>query len=638
MALTTRTLNNTGAPLCMPDGSLVPNGTQITFTLVRPPGLKTIGDAIDATTSHVVGSKVTTTTTAGVFSCELWPNDRGNVVTQYLCKINANGFVDCLGSMPSGVGAYSFANFKLSGAPLTPTELSLLTEHINDQAVHLTAAQNTFLDALNLPTLTATEVNFLDGATSNVQTQIDGKQPLDAQLTAIAALVPSADKLQYWTALTTAALCDFTSFGRSLVAAADAAAGATLIGAVPTTRTISTTAPLAGGGDLSANRTITTSVTASKVMGRGSAGGTGVMQELVPQSPLAISGTDLTTVIDNPSLLGRGDAGPGAAREMTVQAPLALGSTTVTTSMATGRLIGRSTAGTGVMEELEIGDGLELSSGILTATVGAEKLTQADIFTDFIVSGLDVDTAQEPDIFLNAGVAYADGKRVAWAGGQIGVAGDFDYYIDISYAGGVAVDGVAHGDPPPALASGYFRIGKLVSNGVTISSAERYAYGNLAAGNGALGNVTTGTNNVAFGTSAGLALVDGNGNTLFGDAAGAQIESGSNNTIVGAGSGGGLESGSGNTILGAGLDGFAAGMNDTLVLGAGGAQHIVSDVDYSRFLRVPVVPEYTLATLPVAVRGALIYVNDSTTSLNGSLCFGNNDSDWIDASTGLVVT
>ncbi len=65
-----------------------------------------------------------------------------------------------------------------------------------------------------------------------------GFQPSDADLTAIAALATQP-------------------IGRSLLTAADAAAIRAIAGAPPATRLISTTAPLAGGGDLSADRTLT---------------------------------------------------------------------------------------------------------------------------------------------------------------------------------------------------------------------------------------------------------------------------------------------------------------------------------------------------------------------------------------------
>lgn len=48
-----------------------------------------------------------------------------------------------------------------------------LNSHIADTSLHLTSQQNAFLDGLDLPTLTPTEVNFLSGVTSNVQAQFN---------------------------------------------------------------------------------------------------------------------------------------------------------------------------------------------------------------------------------------------------------------------------------------------------------------------------------------------------------------------------------------------------------------------------------------------------------------------------------
>jgi hypothetical protein len=71
---------------------------------------------------------------------------------------------------------------------------------IEEQLVGLTAAQTLTNKTLTAPkinenvaiTATSTELNYTDGVTSAIQTQIDGKQPLDADLTAIAALTTTA--------------------------------------------------------------------------------------------------------------------------------------------------------------------------------------------------------------------------------------------------------------------------------------------------------------------------------------------------------------------------------------------------------------------------------------------------------------
>jgi hypothetical protein len=66
----------------------------------------------------------------------------------------------------------------------------------------------------------------------------------------------------------------------------------TVSGKASTSTTISTTAPLSGGGDLSANRTLTTSMSTNKLIGRGTAG-TGVMEEITLGTNLSLTGTTL---------------------------------------------------------------------------------------------------------------------------------------------------------------------------------------------------------------------------------------------------------------------------------------------------------------------------------------------------------
>lgn len=71
---------------------------------------------------------------------------------------------------------------------------------------------------------------FTIGQVSGLQLALDAKQPINGNLNAIAAAATSADTLWYFSGSATGALTTFTSFGRSLVGAADGPAGQTVLG------------------------------------------------------------------------------------------------------------------------------------------------------------------------------------------------------------------------------------------------------------------------------------------------------------------------------------------------------------------------------------------------------------------------
>jgi hypothetical protein len=158
-----RKVSNKGNPLRSPDGTLL-SGVRVTFKLID--ATLTPTDVWDALSSERILPLLiySETNIQGEFSLSLWPNDRGEKPTYYECYVSIPGATSFLCYLTDGDIEVDWLTLRITDL-MTPLTQSLLQLHMQNTAVHLTAADRARLDAL--ATMSAPFYYTVDSGTPN---------------------------------------------------------------------------------------------------------------------------------------------------------------------------------------------------------------------------------------------------------------------------------------------------------------------------------------------------------------------------------------------------------------------------------------------------------------------------------------
>lgn len=151
--ITTRLTNKTDyhSQQLVDESGAVMAGVTICFAICTARGKVVDGWDVAAKQRIVPRYKEVVTDDNGEFEIDLWPTSRG-INVYYRCSVPLSNVSNIIAPLDESTTPVTWFDFMAAGQTLTPTGLSVFSNHINDNTRHLSSAMLAFLSQCSVST------------------------------------------------------------------------------------------------------------------------------------------------------------------------------------------------------------------------------------------------------------------------------------------------------------------------------------------------------------------------------------------------------------------------------------------------------------------------------------------------------